>query len=82
MLSGSRFIRVAYLSVLITLLVGFSFFHRQTAVAQQAWGLPSPWSAQDIGNPAIPSTVSFDQGTFTITAEGSDIWGQSDQFMN
>ena len=80
MLSGSRFIRVGYLSVLIVSLLGFSVLNRQTAVAQQAWTLPSPWSAQDIGNPAIPSSGSFDQGTFTITAEGSDIWGQSDQF--
>ncbi len=80
MFSGSRFIRAGYPSVLIVTLFGFSFFHRQTAVAQQAWSLPSPWTVQDIGNPAIPSTGSLDQGTFTITAEGSDIWGQSDQF--
>jgi regulation of enolase protein 1 (concanavalin A-like superfamily) len=80
MLSRPRVTRVGYLSVLIISLVGFSSFNRPTAVAQQAWSLPSPWSAQDIGNPAIPSTGSFNQGTFTITAEGSDIWGQSDQF--
>ena len=80
MISGSRYTRVACLFILVAFLVGFSFLHRQTAAAQQAWSLPSPWSAQDIGNPAIPSTGSFDQGTFTITAEGSDIWGQSDQF--
>src|SRR5262245_17212438 len=48
--------------------------------AQQAWSLPSPWNAQDIGNPAMAGNASFDQGTFTITAAGADIWGQSDQF--
>jgi regulation of enolase protein 1 (concanavalin A-like superfamily) len=48
--------------------------------AQQLWSLPSPWSAQDIGSPAIGGNASFNQGTFTISAAGSDIWGQSDQF--
>ena len=80
MVTGPRFTRVGYRFVLIAFLVGFSFFHRQTAAAQQTWSLPAPWSARDIGNPAIPSTGSFDQGTFTITAAGADIGGQSDQF--
>ncbi|HEU4935164.1 MAG TPA: Ig-like domain-containing protein [Vicinamibacterales bacterium] len=80
MLSRSRFTRVGYRFVLIAFLVGFSLLHRQTAAAQQTWSLPAPWSARDIGNPAILSTGSFDQGTFTITAEGSDIGGQWDQF--
>src|SRR5262245_10130692 len=79
--TGSRSRRVGSLFVLLASLVSFSTSPRHiTAVAQQAWSLPSPWTAQDVGNPAIPSTGSFDQGTFTITAEGSDIWGQSDQF--
>src|SRR3954469_4707750 len=80
MVSGSRPKRVQYLPVLLTLLIGLSFFSQHAAVAQQAWSLPTPWSAQDIGNPAIAGTATVDQGTFTITASGSDIWGQSDQF--
>ena len=50
------------------------------AVAQTTWSLPAPWSAQDIGNPAVAGSASVDQGTFTINAGGTDIWGQSDQF--
>ncbi|MFL5638320.1 MAG: Ig-like domain-containing protein, partial [Gemmatimonadaceae bacterium] len=80
MVRRSRAKRVHYLPVLLASLVGFSFLPRQTAVAQQAWTLPSPWSAQDIGNPAVAGSATFDQGTFTVTAGGADIWGQSDQF--
>ncbi len=42
--------------------------------------MPSPWSAQDIGSPAIAGSASFDQGTFTINAAGADVEGRSDQF--
>ncbi len=42
--------------------------------------LPAPWSAQDIGNPAIAGSVTFNQNQFTVTGAGTDIWGQSDQF--
>src|SRR5437762_3381498 len=72
--------RVHYLAVLLASLVGFSFLSRHTAIAQQAGNLPSRWSAQDIGNPTVAGSATFDQGTFTISAGGSDIWGQSDQF--
>ena len=50
------------------------------AAAQAPSTLPAPWNAQDIGNPAIAGSASFDQGQFTITAAGTDIWGQTDQF--
>ena len=82
MVTGSRSTRVAsYICALLVSLACLSAFSRYSAaVAQQASSLPSPWSVQDIGNPAIAGTATFDQGTFTITAAGSDIWGQSDQF--
>jgi regulation of enolase protein 1 (concanavalin A-like superfamily) len=80
MVSGPRFRRVRYIPVLLALLAGFSISIRQTAVAQQTWSLPAPWNVQDIGNPPIAGSASFDQNTFTITATGSDIGGQSDQF--
>src|SRR5512132_2802904 len=80
MVSGWRFKRARYIPVLLGLLAGFSISIRRTAVAQQTWSLPAPWNVQDIGNPPIAGSVSFDQSTFTITATGSDIWGQSDQF--
>jgi len=80
MVSGSWSRRVTYLFALLASLICFSSLHRYTAAVAQQASLPSPWSAQDIGSPAIASTGSFDQGTFTITAAGADIWGQSDQF--
>src|SRR5262249_27250842 len=53
---------------------------RQTAVAQQTWSLPAPWSAQDIGSPSVAGSASFNQGSFSIHAGGGDIAGRSDQF--
>jgi regulation of enolase protein 1 (concanavalin A-like superfamily) len=50
----------------------------RTSSAQQS--VPSPWTAQDIGQPAPAGSTSFNQGTFTIAAGGTDIWGSSDQF--
>ena len=80
MVSGSWSRRVTYLFALLASLICFSTLNRYTAAVAQQASLPSPWSAQDIGSPAIASTGSFDQGAFTITAAGADIWGQSDQF--
>jgi len=81
MVWASRPVRVNgvfFLAVLLvsSLIPSFS----PNSSAQQAWSLPSPWSAQDIGNPAIPGSASFNQGTFTINAAGADVGGRSDQF--
>src|SRR5688572_18241922 len=46
----------------------------------EAQTLPSPWSAQDIGAPAISGRVAVSGNQFTVTAAGSDIWSTSDQF--
>jgi len=43
-------------------------------------GLPSGQADADIGNPAIKGSASFAQGTYTISAAGSDIWDTADQF--
>jgi regulation of enolase protein 1 (concanavalin A-like superfamily) len=45
-------------------------------------GVPSPWSAADIGNSAPAGTASFDSetGTFTVQGAGADIWGTADAF--
>lgn len=37
-------------------------------------------SDQDIGSPALAGSASYANGTYTITAAGSDIGGDSDQF--
>ena len=42
--------------------------------------MPSGQADADIGSPAITGSASFAQGTYTISAAGSDIWGIADQF--
>lgn len=42
--------------------------------------LPAAQTAADIGAPAIPGTVSYRQGTYTVKAAGLDIWNTADQF--
>ena len=43
--------------------------------------LPSPQQSQDIGSPAVAGSATFSQGTYTVTAAGSDIGTSSDQFQ-
>jgi len=42
--------------------------------------LPSPQQGQDIGSPAIGGSVQYVLGSYTITAAGSGIGANSDQF--
>ncbi|MGJ8653876.1 MAG: ThuA domain-containing protein [Opitutaceae bacterium] len=42
--------------------------------------VPSPWTSQDVGGPALAGSASESAGTFTIDGAGSDIWGNSDEF--
>lgn len=44
--------------------------------------LPSGWSDQDIGGPASTGSASYNSnnGQWTVSGGGSDIWGTSDQF--
>ena len=77
---SSRLTRVQYFPVLLILLVAFSFTFKQAAAAKQTWNLPAPWSAQDIGSPAIRGSATFSEEVFTVTAGGSDIGGAADQF--
>jgi hypothetical protein len=49
-------------------------------------GLPAPilTDHQDIGTPGDPGiagTATFANGTYTLTASGSDVWGTSDHFQ-
>lgn len=55
----------------------FLFFFAFDAHAQ---ALPSPWQHADIGSPSPAGSASFSSGVFTITADGADIWGLSDNF--
>jgi regulation of enolase protein 1 (concanavalin A-like superfamily) len=42
--------------------------------------LPSGWSDTDIGNVSIGGSATYDSGTYTVRASGTDIWGTSDEF--
>jgi len=44
--------------------------------------MPSGWSDQDIGGPASTGSAAYDSnnGQWTVSGGGSDIWGSSDQF--
>ena len=65
------------LATSLAVLTAATVMPRQVA-AQTA--LPSPWISQDIGGPAAEGSASFDQGVFTISGSGQDIWGTADQF--
>src|SRR5687768_15375379 len=69
---AARWIRVFGICCSVVSLINISSAHAQT--------LPSPWSAQDIGSPAISGRVTVSGSQFTVTAAGSDIWSTSDQF--
>jgi hypothetical protein len=42
--------------------------------------LPPGWSDADIGSPALAGSASFNNGLWTVTGGGSDIWNAADQF--
>ncbi len=45
-------------------------------------GNASGWNNRDIGSPSSPGSASYDTGTgkWTVTADGNDIWENSDNF--
>src|SRR5258706_8315654 len=43
--------------------------------------LPGGWSHVDIGSPSLSGSAGFNNGTFTITGAGNDIWQNMDQFQ-
>lgn len=45
-----------------------------------ASSVPSPWTAVDIGFPSLSGSSNLNQGVFTISAAGSDVWNYADQF--
>lgn len=42
--------------------------------------LPAPWVFNDIGSPGLPGLGGYNNGVFTVTGSGADIWDISDQF--
>ncbi|MBV8558517.1 MAG: fibronectin type III domain-containing protein, partial [Planctomycetaceae bacterium] len=60
---------------------GYSNTASATTPPAATGSLPSPWTNQDIGGPAIAGSATYANGTFTVTGSGSDIWNTSDQFQ-
>jgi regulation of enolase protein 1 (concanavalin A-like superfamily) len=48
------------------------------ALAQSS--LPAPWSAADIGSPALTGSTTHSNGTFTVNGGGVGVTGRNDQF--
>ena len=46
-----------------------------------AQGLPSGWSAGDVGAVGVRGSAAHANGTFSVSGAGADIWGQADAFM-
>jgi regulation of enolase protein 1 (concanavalin A-like superfamily) len=42
--------------------------------------LPSGWYHTELGAVGAPGSESYDNGVFTVTGSGADIWGASDEF--
>ena len=60
-------------------LVSGQFVVSQVAMAIPTT-LPAGQTSADIGAPALKGMSSYDNGTYSITAGGADIWNTSDQF--
>jgi regulation of enolase protein 1 (concanavalin A-like superfamily) len=44
-------------------------------------GLPTGWAHQDIGSVAAAGSTGYNNGLFTMTGSGTDIWGTADEFQ-
>jgi fibronectin type 3 domain-containing protein len=51
-----------------------------SATPQAPASLPSPWATADIGAVGAVGSASYNNGTFTVTGSGADIWGTADEF--
>jgi hypothetical protein len=49
-------------------------------VASGSAVLPAPWASSDIGNVGVTGSASYQNGVYSISGAGSDIWGSADQF--
>lgn len=42
--------------------------------------VPAPWSNQDVGSTNLTGSAFFNNGTYTVTGAGADVWGAADGF--
>jgi regulation of enolase protein 1 (concanavalin A-like superfamily) len=45
-----------------------------------AVGLPAPWQDGDIGAVGVAGSASYNNGVFSVSGSGADIWGSADAF--
>ncbi len=43
--------------------------------------VPAPWEAADVGGPALTGSAGYEDGVFTVTGAGTDVWADADQFQ-
>jgi regulation of enolase protein 1 (concanavalin A-like superfamily) len=43
--------------------------------------LPPGWNSTDVGTPGMAGSASFNNGTFTVSGSGADIWSTADNFQ-
>lgn len=70
-----------FLRVILALCVPVLGLSVPSVVRAQGIGLPAGWTSQDIGSPGVAGSTSVNNGTWTVSGSGSDIWGASDQFQ-
>jgi hypothetical protein len=63
-----------------TSLVNHAVFSHVSAGSSIATPPPTPWLESDIGAVSQAGNTSWQNGTFTVTGDGSDIWGAADSF--
>ena len=51
-----------------------------TILDSSGGSVPSDWSRGDIGNVAAAGRTTFDDGVWTVSGSGADIWGTADEF--
>jgi len=67
-----------------TVAVRFLLFFALIAVcgrSQAFAAVPTPWVTRDVGAPVLAGSAAFNNGSFTVSGAGTDIWGTSDQFQ-
>lgn len=52
-----------------------------TVGTSSSTAVPAPWTASDIGSPALGGSATYNNGVFSVNAAGLDIWDASDQFQ-
>lgn len=52
-----------------------------TVSTTSSTAIPAPWTASDIGSPALAGSASYTGGVFSVNGAGIDIWDTADQFQ-